>query len=205
MEAIVAEDEKNRPIQKRSSDATQLLRRVNAGDVAAAEGLLPLVYEQLRALAGSYFRGQPPDHTLQPTALVHEAYLKLIHNPDGEWQNRAHFCAVAATAMRQILHDRARRRRAAKRGGEARRVPLVDQIEAPSAGTPVDLVALDDALERLSTLDSRQARIVELRFFGGLTVEEVAHLLEVSTRTIEKEWRRVRAWLSRELSSGTSA
>ena len=200
-----AEDEKNHPIQERSSDATQLLRRVNAGDAAAAENLLPLVYEQLRALAGSYFRGQPADHTLQPTALVHEAYLKLIHNPEGEWQNRAHFCAVAATAMRQILHDRARRRRAVKHGGEARRVPMGDQIEAPSAGSPVDLVALDDALERLSRLDARQARIVELRFFGGLTVEEVAHLLEVSTRTIEKEWRRVRAWLSRELSGGASA
>ncbi|MCP4594786.1 MAG: sigma-70 family RNA polymerase sigma factor [bacterium] len=185
-------------------DATVLLARVGAGDSAAAHELLPLVYEQLRAMAGSYFRGQPSDHTLQPTALVHEAYLKLVHVPDGNWEDRMHFCAVAATAMRQILHDRARRRRAAKRGGDAKRVPL-EQMETPSGGHPVDMVALDDALERLAALDERQARIVELRFFGGLTVEQVAHVLEVSSRTIEKEWRRVRAWLSRELSGGGSS
>ncbi len=189
--------------ESKPHEATLLLARVGAGDSAAAHELLPLVYEQLRAMAGSYFRGQPADHTLQPTALVHEAYLKLVHIPDGNWENRVHFCAVAATAMRQILHDRARRRRAAKRGGDAKRVPL-DEMEAPSGGQPVDMVALDDALERLAALDARQARIVELRFFGGLTVEQVAHVLEVSTRTVEKDWRRTRAWLSRELSGGVA-
>jgi RNA polymerase sigma factor (TIGR02999 family) len=184
--------------------ATRLLVRVSTGDSAAAEMLLPLVYEQLRAMAGSYFRGQPADQTLQPTALVHEAYLRLVRQPDSQWESRAHFCAVAATAMRQVLKDRARRRRAAKRGGgDAQRVPL-EQLETPSGGKSIDLIALDDALTRLAKLDARQGRIVELRFFGGLTVEEVAHVLGLSTRMIEKEWRRVRAWLSRELSIGES-
>lgn len=187
-----------------TNDATRLLARVHAGDSAAADELLPLVYAQLRALAGSYFRGQASDHTLQPTALVHEAYLKLIHVPSRGWSDRVHFCAVAATAMRQILQDRARRRRTAKRGGSARRVPL-ENMEMPSGGSPIDLVALDDALRRLGELDQRQARIVELRFFGGLTVVEIAELLDVSSRTIEKEWRRIRAWLNRELSEGPAA
>lgn len=192
------------PGEPNRHDATQLLARVNAGDSAAANELLPLVYSQLRALAGSYFRGQAVDFTLQPTALVHEAYLKLIKVPDGNWVDRVHFCAVAATAMRQILHDRARRRRAAKRGGGARRVPL-EQMETPSGGSPIDLVALDDALERLKSLDARQARIVELRFFGGLTTEEIARVLDVSSRTVEKEWRRTRAWLNREIQGGGPA
>jgi RNA polymerase sigma factor (TIGR02999 family) len=192
------------PPEGDNRDATALLARASAGDSAAAHELLPLVYSQLRALAGSYYRGQAADHTLQPTALVHEAYLKLVHVPERRWQDRVHFCAVAATAMRQILHDRARRRRAAKRGGDARREPL-EQLESPSKSAPVDMVALDEALERLQELDARQARLVELRFFGGLTNSEVAQILQVSSRTVEKEWRRVRAWLSRELSDGTMA
>jgi RNA polymerase sigma-70 factor (ECF subfamily) len=179
-------------------EATQVLARVRAGDPNAPAELLPLVYEQLRGLAGRYFQGQPADHTLQPTALVHEAYIKLINASDANWQDRVHFCAVASTAMRQILHDRARRRRAAKRGGDARRVPL-DQVDPPSGGRAIDLIALDEALARLAELDPRQARIVELRFFGGLTTEQVATVLGVSTRTIEKEWRRIRAWLGSEL------
>jgi RNA polymerase sigma factor (TIGR02999 family) len=180
-------------------DATQLLARINAGDLSAADALAPLVYEQLRAIAGSYFRGQPADHTLQPTALVHEAYLKLVRAPESDWEGRVHFCAVAATAMRQILQDRARRRSTAKRGGDGHREPLTNQMATPTGGTPIDIVALNDALERLAVLSPRQARIVELRFFGGLTIEEAADVLEVSHTTIENEWRVARAWLSREL------
>ena len=194
----------SQPMEPGGHDATRLLARVNAGDAAAADELLPVVYAQLRALAGSYFRNQAANNTLQPTALVHEAYLKLINVADRNWSDRVHFCAVAATAMRQILQDRARRRRTAKRGGDARRVPL-SQVETPSGGSPIDLVALDDALERLKSLDARQARIVELRFFGGLTTEEVASVLHVSTRTVEQDWRRVRAWLSKELEAGNDA
>ncbi len=121
------------PLDANPHDATVLLARVGAGDSAAAHELLPLVYEQLRAMAGSYFRGQPSDHTLQPTALVHEAYLKLVHVPDGNWEDRMHFCAVAATAMRQILHDRARRRRAAKRGGDAKLLRTPVNVREPGA------------------------------------------------------------------------
>jgi len=181
--------------------ATMVLRRLVEGDSNAAEELLPLVYEHLRALAGSYFRGQPGDHTLQPTALVHEAYLKLINQTAAAWNDRAHFLAVAATAMRQVLKDSARRRNALKRGGgdEAKeRVNLTD-VQTPSGQSIVDTVALDEALTRLAELNPRQARIVELRFFGGLTNEEVGRVLNLSTRMIEKEWRRTRAWLSAEL------
>ncbi len=192
------------PLGANPHDATLLLARAGAGNASAAAELLPLVYEQLRDMAGSYFRGQPADQTLQPTALVHEAYLKLVRVPDGNWESRVHFCAVAATAMRQILHDRARRRRAAKRGGDAKRVPL-EQMETPSGGHPVDMVALDDALEHLAALDARQARIVELRFFGGLTIEQVGDVLGVSHTTVENDWRVARAWLSRELGGGGPA
>lgn len=167
--------------------ATALLVRINDGDAQAAGDLLPLVYEHLRALAGSYFRGQPADHSLQPTALVHEAYLKLVNSPSESWNGRMHFCAVAATAMRQILHDRARRRRAAKRGGgEAERVPL-EQMVTPTGGETIDLLVLDEALERLTRLAPRRARIVELRFFGGLTIAEAAEVLSVSHATVEND------------------
>lgn len=184
-------------------DATRVLQRLAAGDEAAVNELLPIVYQRLRALAGAYFQAQPGDHTLQPTALVHEAYLKLVNQANATWESRAHFFALAATAMRQILQDRARRRRTAKRGGDWGRV-MLDNVPTPVGESMVDLVALDDALTKLAELDARQCRIVELRFFGGLTVPEVAHVLGVSTRTIEKEWRRIRAWLSRELSDGSA-
>ncbi len=183
------------------SDATIILERMAQGDGSAAEALFPLVYDHLRALAGNYFRGQRPDQTLQPTALVHEAYLKLIAPREGVWKDREHFLAIAATAMRQILSDHARRRKAAKRGGnDAReRVTLCDLAD-PISERQVDLLALNEVLETLAALDARQARIVELRFFGGLTTQEIATFFDVSTRTIEKEWRRTRAWLSAELS-----
>ncbi|HPF38989.1 MAG TPA: ECF-type sigma factor [Phycisphaerae bacterium] len=186
-------------------DATRLLARVNDGDSSAANALLPLVYAQLRAIAGGYFRGEPADQTLQPTALVHEAYLKLVRSTESDWQSRMHFCAVAATAMRQILQDRARRRRARKRGGGAQREPLTDQIQTPANGATLDILTLNDALEKLEELSPRKARIVELRFFGGLTIEQVASVLDVSHTTIENEWRVARAWLSRELGEEPSS
>ena len=186
-------------------DATILLARINDGDSSAADHLLPIVYEQLRAMAGGFFRAQPADHTLQPTALVHEAYIKLINAPDGTYQNRTHFCAVAATAMRQILHDRARHKKTAKRGGkDAQREPL-DQIEQPSGGAAIDLIILDEALSRLAEIAPRRARIVELRYFGGLTVEEAAEVTGVSYSTVENDWRVARAWLHRALHEGPNS
>ncbi len=177
---------------------TIMLERVASGDRAAAEALMPLVYEELRRLSGSMMKSQASSHTLQPTALVNEAYLKLIHAPEG-FANRAHFMAVAATAMRQILTDHARRKRAAKRGGtEARREGEVDQVADPG-GRAFDPVSLDDALSKLDRLDPRRHRVVELRFFGGLTVDEVADLLGTSRSTVEADWRSARAWLAVEL------
>ncbi len=185
------------PVAHGSSEATLLLVRINDGDSQAAADLLPLVYEQLRAIAGSQFRSEPANHTLQPTALVHEAYLKLVQGGDN-WEGRAHFCAVAATAMRQILSNHARGKRAAKRG--AQRVDLtVDNVMTPSGSSVLDLVALDEALTKLEAMNQRYGRLVELRFFGGLTVEEIAKLEGVSSRTVKRDWRSVRAWMSREL------
>ncbi len=182
-------------------DATVLLERISAGDGNAVQNLLPIVYDELRARAGGYFRHQPADHTLQPTALVHEVYVKLVRSQGMTWKNRAHFCAVAATAMRQILTDHARRKASAKRA-EGDRAEAATLLTTPSTDSAVDLLDLDDAMTKLAELDSRQARIVELRFFGGLTMEEVADVLSVSLSTVEKEWRRIRAWLSHELTPG---
>lgn len=193
------------PGARGQGEATLLLERVRAGDDAAAQALLPLVYDQLRAMAGSYFRGQRADHTLQPTALVHEAYVKLVQGADIDWQSEAHFCAVAARAMRQILTDHARARAALKRGGGGgggevvERVPL-EGVTSPSGEHAIDPLVLEEALVRLEQMDERQARIVELWFFGGLTVEQVAMVLGTSTSTIERAWRRCRAWLADELS-----
>jgi RNA polymerase sigma-70 factor (ECF subfamily) len=181
------------------ADATLILDRLAAGDESAARELLPLVYDYLRDLAGKMFRQQPHGHTLEPTALVHEAYLKLIRSGDRGWKDRAHFLAVASLAMRQILQDRARRRSTAKHGGDLDRVSL-SPIPAPtSPDNAIDVVALDHALDKLAELNPRQARIVVLRFFGGLDVNEVAEVLGVSKSTVEKEWAHARAWLGREL------
>ncbi|MEL6497619.1 MAG: sigma-70 family RNA polymerase sigma factor [Planctomycetota bacterium] len=182
-------------------EVTLLISQSQQGDALAADKLLELVYEQLRATAGSYFRGQSPEHTLQPTALVHEAYLKLVGDPDRRWESRGHFCAVAATAMRQILKDHAKGKRAAKRGGsDSKREPLT-AIESPSGTSPIDIVQLDDLLTTLAETDERGARIVEMRYFGGLTNAEIATLLELSERTIERTWRRCRAWILGEIGS----
>lgn len=174
--------------------ATQLLLAWSAGDRQALDQMLPLVYEELHRLAARYLSRERPDHTLQPTALVHEAYLRLINQRRVDWRNRAQFLGIAAGVMRRILVNHARDRAAAKRGGGRERVSI-SLVEAPSGGADVELIALEEALERLATLDPRKARVVELRFFGGLTTEEVADVLDVSRATVEREWSFARAWL----------
>jgi len=187
--------------EDRPGEATRLLRQIQEGDRDAAERLMPLVYDEFRALAGRFLARERAGHTLQPTALVHEAYLKLVDQSRVDWKGRTHFFAVGAQAMRRILVDHARGRQRIKRGGDRARItvehaPVVDDRNVE------DLLALDEALEKLERLDPRQARIVELRFFGGLDVAEVAEALGVSKRTVEAEWTVVRAWLRRELSGG---
>lgn len=182
-----------------TEQATQILNAIGAGDKSAADQLMPLVYRELHGLAEGQFRRQPADHTLQPTALVHEAFLRLINQSDVKWKDRSHFFAVAATAMRQILTDHARRKNADKRGGDWRKVELHEGAAAASGDGEIDLIALDDALGRLEAMDARKHRVVELRFFGGLTVEEIAALLDVSITTVESDWRSARAWLMVQL------
>jgi RNA polymerase sigma factor (TIGR02999 family) len=164
----------------------------------SVDSLLPLVYQERRRLAASYIRRERPGQTLQPTALVHEAYLRLMKDKPGRWQNRAHFCAIAAHSMRQILIERARARGAQKRGGDHARVTLDEALVAGGTRS-FDLVALDDALERLAKLDPEQARLVELRFFGGLSIEETAEAMSMSPATVKRHWAVARAWLAREL------
>jgi RNA polymerase sigma factor (TIGR02999 family) len=188
-----------------SSDVTRLLLRWSKGDEDAFERLLPLVYSELRRIASKQLRRERPDHTLAPTALVHELYLRLIDQRRATWENRAHFFGLAAQMMRRILVDYARARQAGKRGGSRTRVSLEEVLEeaGPGGGGPdpsaADVLAIDEALTRLAVIDSEQARIVELRFFAGLTVEETALLLKRSPRTVKREWRLARAWLYREL------
>jgi RNA polymerase sigma factor (TIGR02999 family) len=179
-------------------DTTQTLLAARRGDEAAAAQLLPLVYDELHALAERLLRREPADLTLQPTALVHEAYLKLVDQTRVQWQDRTHFFAVAAQAMRRILVDAARGRQAAKRGEGWQKITL-DEAVAIFPERDVELLALDDALQKLSDLDPRQGQVVQLRFFAGLTSAEVADVLRVSTRTVEDDWRMARAWLRREL------
>jgi len=179
--------------------ATSELNAHSAGDPNAASRLLPLVYDQLRALAGRYMKRERPDHTLQPTALVHEAYLRLIDGDRVDLNGKTHFFALAASQMRRILADHARARNAAKRGGKTRRVSLHDGAGFKEDGV-VDMLVLDEALERLGRESPRQSRVVELRYFGGLSVEETARTLGVSASTVKGDWRVARAWLARELS-----
>jgi RNA polymerase sigma-70 factor, ECF subfamily len=180
------------------SSVSQLLQRWSKGDQGALDQLTPLVYSELRRMARRYMRQQPDGHTLQTTALIHEAYLRLVGQPEKQWQSRAHFFGVAAQAMRHILVDYARARKVAKRGGNPHQVSL-DQAMVISPLGSGDLVALNDALETLSKLDRRQSQVVELRFFGGLTEEEIATVLKVSPRTVRSDWRLARSWLMREL------
>lgn len=196
-----------------SSDVTGLLLRWSGGDADALTQLLPLVYAELRRIAGVQLRREPRDQTLAPTALVHELYLRLVDQRRASWQNRAQFFGVAATLMRRVIVDHARARRAGKRGGAAVRISLDRALNGGEAGTGlspadrdvVDMLAIDAALERLAAIDPGQARIIELRFFAGLTVEETAHVMKRSPRTVKREWRLARAWLYRALKSGVGS
>jgi RNA polymerase sigma factor (TIGR02999 family) len=182
-------------------DVTRILREVSGGDREAPARLMPLVYDELRRLANHYLRQERPDHTLQPTALVHEAYLRLVDQTRVDWQNRAHFFGVAAQLMRRILVDHARRHQASKRGGFRQKLTLDEAVDY-SQTRDVDLVRLDDALTALAQFDTRQSRIVELRFFGGLTIEETAEALAVSPATVKVDWSMAKAWLRREIGGG---
>jgi RNA polymerase sigma factor (TIGR02999 family) len=177
---------------------TQLLSEVGRGDEGAAAVLFERVYAELRGLARSYLRKERPDHTLQATALVHEAYLRLVGNEKAEWENRIHFFNVAAQVMRNILVDHARKHRAEKRGGHERKLSL-DEAVSFFSERDINLVALDEALVTLETLDPQQARIVELRFFGGLKIEEIAHLLNISETSVSREWHKAKMWLRSQL------
>lgn len=184
-------------MSKEQKDVTILLNAMGAGDGAAPGQLLELVYNDLRRLAGKYIQNERPDHTLQATALVHEAYIRLVDWENVSWQNRAHFFAVAAQVMRRILVDNARAHRANKRGF-GQKVAL-DEAVGFAEEKEFDLLRLEDALRELEELDSRQAKIVELRFFGGLSIEETAHVLNVSETTVKREWTMAKAWFQREL------
>jgi len=181
---------------------TQLLQQWSRGDTAAVDELTPLVYEELRRLAHHYMKGERPDHTLQTTALVNEAYLRLADQTAPDWQSRAHFFAVAARAMRQILVSYARSNRAQKRGGGGARIEL-DESAILSPEQSKEIVDLHEALERLGTLDSRKARVVELKYFGGLNYDEIAEVMKVSTVTVRRDWVFAKAWLYDELHSAT--
>src|SRR5512133_426216 len=179
-------------------EVTQLLQQWSRGDDAALAELTPLVYEELRRLAHHYMEGQRPDHTLQTTALVNEAYLRLADQTNPSWQSRSHFFAVAARAMRQILVSYARSDRAQKRGGGAVRIEL-DESAILSPEQSKEIVDLDEALERLATLDSRKARVVELKYFGGLNHDEIAEVMKISTVTVRRDWMFAKTWLYDEL------
>ena len=180
------------------SEVTELLQQWSSGQREALDQLLPQVYAELRRLAASYFRRERPHHTLQPTALVHEAFVKLVDQRAVRWQNRAHFFGIAAQLMRRILVDHARARDAAKRGaGEA---PLsLEEWQLTAPGVDFEILALDEALTRLASIDPRQSRVVELRFFAGLTMDETAEVLHVSPATVGREWTLARAWLYAEI------
>ncbi|HJZ80448.1 MAG TPA: sigma-70 family RNA polymerase sigma factor [Pyrinomonadaceae bacterium] len=182
-----------------SPDITRILIDWSNGDGAALDRLIPLVYAELRRQAARHLRRERTGHTLQTTALIHEAYLRLVDQRNVRWQNRAHFFAVSAQLMRRILVDHARRRRRAKRGGSATPLPLNEALLIAVEKSDVDLLALNDALQRLAAVDARQSKIVELRFFSGLSIEDTAMVLGVSPATIKNEWNVAKAWLRREI------
>ena len=184
-------------------EITQLLLNWSRGDDTALDRLVPLVYPELRKLARRYMAQQSPAHTLQTSALLNEAYLRLVDQQAVEWQDRAHFFAAAAQMMRHILIDHARKKHYAKRGAGAQHVPL-ENVAAAGEQRTLELVALDEALTRLSKIDERKSKIVELRFFGGLTVEEAAEVLKLSPITIKREWRSAKAWLQGEIANSQS-
>jgi RNA polymerase sigma-70 factor (ECF subfamily) len=180
------------------SHATELLGKAQRGDAAGAEQLLPLVYDEMHNLAQRFLRREAANHTLQPTALVHEAYLRLVEQSRVDWQGRTHFFAVGARIMHRLLIDHGRNRKRAKRGGGWLRITLAPEV-APLPGVEIDALAVHEAIEKLEKLDPRQARLVELRFFSGLSMAEIAEVLGVSKRTAEADWTHARAWLAREL------
>jgi len=182
----------------RKGEVTQLLNAWSGGDEKARDSLMPLVYDELQRMAKQQFRRERQGHTLQSSAIIHEAYLRLVHQ-DIKWKNRSHFFAVASQAMRRVLVDYARRKKTEKRGGEQVRISMVEVADMAKP-TEVDVVALNDALEELAVIDQRQFRIVELRYFGGLSIEETAEVLRVSTATVKNDWSLAKAWLYRQLS-----
>lgn len=182
-----------------SQSITQMLKDWSGGNREALDELLPFVYDELRRQAARYLRRERSDHTLQTTALIHEAYLKLVDQDQVQWQNRAHFFAVAAQAMRRILVDYARARGRAKRGGDDVKLQLDEAIQTPTKEKSIDLVALDEALNRLAKFDERQARVVELRYFSGMTEEETAAVLGTSPATVRRDWNMAKAWLHHQL------
>ena len=183
-------------------DITLMLQRAGFGEEGAIDDLLPAVYEELRELAAHFLKGERREHTLQPTALVHETYLRLVGAPQIRWENRAHFFATAATVIRRILLKHARSKKCAKRGGSWRRVPL--DLDITVKAPEIDIVALDEALERLGRFAPQKLRVVELRFFTGLSLEGTAEVLGVSPRTVARDWRIAKAWLCRELQGATA-
>jgi len=188
-----------------STEVTALLIRWSAGDSAALERLMPLVYDECHRIASRQMRRERPEHTLEPTALVHELYLRLVDQSRTDWKNRAHFFGIAAQLMRRILVDYARSRNAAKRDATLMLISVEAAVDVPDQGQIADVLAVDAALERLAERDPEQQKIVELRFFAGLTVEEIAHVVGRSPRTVKREWRLAKAWLFRELHPVTSA
>jgi RNA polymerase sigma factor (TIGR02999 family) len=184
-----------------NNQVTQLLMELRDGNKQAMDLLLPLVYDELRRIAAAHLRREKSGHTLQATALVHEAYMRMTDQREVTWQNRAHFFGIASQMIRRILVDHARGKHAAKRGSDAPKLSLDEALGVPG-GRDVDLVSLDDALVALSRIDPDQSRLVELRFFGGLTIEETAEVMGVSTATANREWAAARAWLFREISRG---
>jgi len=186
-------------MEENSQQITQLLKQWSNGEAEVLDDLMPLVYVELRRQAAGYLRRERVNHTLQPTALINEAYLKLIDQRDVKWQNRAHFFAIAAQAMRRILVDYARERHRTKRGGAAENLPLEKAAFIVSKEKSLDLVALDEALTRLAKFDERQARVVELKFFSGLDIDETAEVLGVSNATVRRDWNMAKAWLHQEI------
>lgn len=180
-------------------NVTQMLKEWSGGNMNVLDSLMPLVYEELRRQASRFLRKERANHTLQTTALIHEAYLKLIDQKSVEWQNRAHFFAISSTAMRRILVDHARERHREKRGGAAENLPLDEALQVSSDEKSIDLIALDEALNRLEKFDARQARVVELRYFSGLSNDETAEVLGVSNATVRLDWNLAKAWLKQEI------
>jgi RNA polymerase sigma factor (TIGR02999 family) len=187
-----------------ATPVTELLVRWRSGDGDALQALMPLVYDEMRRLAHRYLRRERPGHTLQSTALVHEAFVRLTGNAPPQWEDRAHFFAIAARLMRQILVEYARSRSAGKRGGDAIKL-AIDSVEVPGQSPGLDIVALDDALKDLARIDPQQSRVVELRFFSGLSIEDTAEVLGISESTVKRDWNTARVWLFRALDRTSSA